>query len=47
MWQVVSYRKDGEILSISQPMGYGQAYALWERKNSRSPRRFAIRRATE
>lgn len=43
MWQVVSYFKDGREL-VSKPMTYPQAYALWERKNSRSKRRFAVRK---
>jgi hypothetical protein len=45
MWQVVTYSKKGEEASITKPMTYEAAYALWYRKNSRSPRRFSIRRA--
>lgn len=44
LWQVVSYGKNGKE-TLSKPMSYPQAYALWERKNSRSKRRFAVRRS--
>ena len=44
MWQVVSYLKNGKEI-VSKPLHYDAAYKLWERKNSRSTRRFAIRKA--
>jgi hypothetical protein len=44
MWTVVSYRKNGSE-QVSQPMHWDAAYRLWERKQSRSARRFSIRRA--
>jgi hypothetical protein len=44
LWQVVSYMKNGSE-KLSKPMSYPQAYQMWERKNSRSKRRFAVRRA--
>ena len=44
LWQVVSFLKNGTQL-FSKPMSYFQAYQLWERKNSRSKRRFAVRKA--
>lgn len=43
MWQVVSYQKNGKEV-LSKPMDYASAFRLWERKNSRSARRFAIRK---
>lgn len=42
-WVVVSYMKNGNE-SVSKPLSYAQAYALWEKKNSRSKRRFALRK---
>lgn len=45
-WQVVSYLKNGKQIA-SKPMTYFQAYQLWERKNSRSKRRFAVRKASQ
>lgn len=44
MWTVVSYAKNGTEV-VSKPMQYDAAYRQWERKNSRSPRRFALRKA--
>lgn len=44
MWIVVSYAKNGSEV-VSKPMHFDAAYRTWERKNSRSPRRFALRKA--
>lgn len=43
MYQVVSYFSNGTEI-VSKPLHYDAAYRLWERKNSRSKRRFAIRK---
>lgn len=45
-WVVVSYAKNGSE-SVSHPMLWDAAYRMWERKSSRSKRRFAIRRGEE
>ena len=42
-WVVVSHFANGKQ-TASKPMSYFQAYGLWERKNSRSKRRFSIRK---
>lgn len=44
MYVVVSYLKNGTEL-LSKPLSWASAYTLWERKNSRSKRRFGIRKA--
>ena len=43
-WVVVAYQKNGDE-TLSKPMAYSEAYQLWHKQNSRSPRRFAVRRA--
>lgn len=44
MYQVISFLKNGTEIA-SKSMTWNQAVALWERKNSRSPRRFSVRKA--
>jgi hypothetical protein len=44
MYVVVSYLANGKQ-SVSQPLSYEEAYALWERKSSRTKQRVVIRRA--
>jgi len=42
-WVVVSYQKNGDE-SLSKPLAYSEAYQLWHKQNSHSPRRVALRR---